>query len=76
VQVRDPDLEIHPKVEDFALEGANLNKKEMHALILEEITQYHPKERARFEKSGILKPKVYKKTQKKCKQKAIAINNY
>lgn len=56
-RVRDIDLEsAHPRMK-FDFEGIPLKRDELHALILQEVLYYHPNERQKFEKSGMLKKK-------------------
>lgn len=63
-RVRDIDLEsAHPRMK-FDFEGIPLQRNELHQLILQEVLYYHPNERAKFEKSGILKPIKKKKSKK------------
>eukprot|EP00481_Brizalina_sp_1-RS-2013_P002881 TRINITY_DN766_c0_g1_i1.p1 TRINITY_DN766_c0_g1~~TRINITY_DN766_c0_g1_i1.p1 ORF type:complete len:106 (-),score=9.27 TRINITY_DN766_c0_g1_i1:33-350(-) len=60
-RVRDIDLEsAHPRMK-FDFEGIPLNGKELHRMILQEVLCYHPNERARMVKSGMIKPLPKKK---------------
>merc|ERR1711933_335607 len=69
-RVRDVDLEsAHPRMK-FDFEGIPLQRKELHQLILHEVLCYHPNERAKFEKSGMIKPAKSKKLKKKIKKRA------
>eukprot|EP00484_Ammonia_sp_Unknown_P018900 CAMPEP_0197025052 /NCGR_PEP_ID=MMETSP1384-20130603/5491_1 /TAXON_ID=29189 /ORGANISM="Ammonia sp." /LENGTH=578 /DNA_ID=CAMNT_0042453537 /DNA_START=142 /DNA_END=1878 /DNA_ORIENTATION=+ len=60
-KVRDEELEAtHPRMK-FDFEGIPLQRKELHQMLLQEVLCYHPTERAKFEKSGMIKPLKNKK---------------
>ena len=68
-RVRDIDLEsAHPRMK-FDFEGIPLQRKELHQLILTEVLYYHPNERTKFEKSGMIKPLKSKKVKNLIKSK-------
>uniref|UniRef100_A0A7S0TCR4 Protein kinase domain-containing protein n=1 Tax=Elphidium margaritaceum TaxID=933848 RepID=A0A7S0TCR4_9EUKA len=67
-KVRDEELEATHSRMKFDFEGIPLKRKELHQYILQEVLCYHPKERARFEKSGIISPRKKKGTQKSKKK--------